>query len=37
MEVRLPRAVRKLQARVVRVAFVDGLRLFGLQFARPLA
>lgn len=32
----LPRAVRMLRARVLRIAFVEGWNLCGLQFVRPL-
>ena len=34
--VKLPRAVRMLRARVVRITYVDSWKLCGLQFARPL-
>jgi PilZ domain len=33
---KLPRAVRMLRARVVRIAYVNSWKLYGLQFARPL-
>src|SRR5712692_3912900 len=35
-EVRLPRTVRTLGARVVRITYGEGWNLCGLQFARPL-
>jgi len=36
INVKLPRAVRMLRARVVRITYVNGWKLCGLQFARPL-
>ena len=36
VNVKLPRAVRRVQARVVRITYVDSWKLCGLQFARPL-
>ena len=33
---RLRRAVRMLRARVIRITYVEGWNLCGLQFARPL-
>jgi hypothetical protein len=32
----LPRAVRRLRARLLRVAVVDGYQLWGLKFSSPL-
>jgi hypothetical protein len=32
----LPRAVRRLRARLLRVTVVDGYQLWGLKFSRPL-
>src|SRR5437870_10643355 len=34
--VRLRRTIRMLRARVIRITYVDGWNLCGLQFARPL-
>lgn len=36
MNVKLPRAVRVLRARVVRITYTNSWKLCGLQFARPL-
>ena len=36
VNVTLPRAVRRLRARGVRITYVDSWKLCGLQFARPL-
>lgn len=33
----LPRAVRRLRARLLRVTVVDGYQLWGVRFSRPLA
>src|SRR5712691_2956779 len=35
--VKLPRTIRMLRARVIRIAFAEGCNLCGLQFVRPLA
>src|SRR5438105_4566775 len=34
---KLPRTMRMLRARVIRIAYADGWNLCGLQFVRPLA
>src|SRR5437879_10280800 len=34
---KLPRTMRMLRARVIRIAYADGSNLCGLQFVRPLA
>jgi PilZ domain len=36
MNVKLPRAVRTVRARVVRITYVNDWKLCGLQFAHPL-
>ena len=36
MNVKLPRAVRILRARVLRITYANSWKLCGLQFARPL-